>query len=83
MDMGMMLKVLTPGMEHAEEPDLRAEVPGVTGNFKQRRSTGAEEQVIEQPLVAEDAASTTLRDGSESIDCMKGANAARTCRSAL
>jgi hypothetical protein len=54
MDVGMMLEVLSPGMEHAEEPDLRAEVLGITSNFKQRRGTGAEEQVIEQPLVLED-----------------------------
>jgi hypothetical protein len=28
-DMGMMLQPLVPGMEHAEEADLRAEVAGI------------------------------------------------------
>jgi hypothetical protein len=30
--MGMMLEVLPPGMEHAEQPDVRAEALGVAHN---------------------------------------------------
>ena len=33
-DMGMMLEVLPPGMEHAEEPYVRAEALGVAGKFE-------------------------------------------------
>jgi len=49
-DMGMMLKALSPGMEHAEEADLGTEVAGITSNFKQRRGTGAEEQIVSSRL---------------------------------
>ena len=34
-DMGMMLKVLSPGMEHAEESDVGSQVLGVACQFKQ------------------------------------------------
>lgn len=54
-DMGMMLEVLPPGMEHAEEPDLRAEALGVAGQFEQRSGTGAEEQIIASTASATDA----------------------------
>ena len=52
-DMGMMLQSLIPGMEHAEEADLRAEVPGVACDFKQRGGACAEQQTVDEPLVLE------------------------------
>ena len=33
-DMGMMLQSLIPGMEHAEEADLGAEVAGIAGDLQ-------------------------------------------------
>jgi hypothetical protein len=33
-DMGMMLQPLVPGMEHAEEADLRAEVAGIASDLQ-------------------------------------------------
>src|SRR6266702_3946089 len=50
-DMGMMLEVLSPGMEHTEEPDVGAQVPGIASQFEHRRGAGAVEQIVEQPLV--------------------------------
>src|SRR5260370_9181590 len=50
-DMGMMLQSLVPGMEHAEEADLGAEVPGIACDLEQGRGAGVEQQVINQPLV--------------------------------
>src|SRR5712664_5001225 len=50
-DMGMMLQALVPGMEHAEEADLGAEVPGIASDLEQGRGAGVEQQVINQPLV--------------------------------
>jgi hypothetical protein len=52
-DMRMMLQSLVPGMEHAEEADLRAEVPGVACDFKQRGGACAEQQTVDEPLVLE------------------------------
>src|SRR5271154_2657696 len=42
-DMGMMLQSLVPGMEHAEEADLRAEVTRIAGDLQQGGSTGAKQ----------------------------------------
>jgi hypothetical protein len=42
-DMGMMLQSLVPGMEHAEEADLRAEVTRIAGDLQQGGSAGAKQ----------------------------------------
>ena len=47
----MMLEVLSPGMEHAEESDVGSQVPGIASQFEHRRGADAIEQIIEQPLV--------------------------------
>ena len=39
-DMGMVLQTLIPGMEHAEEADLCAKVPGIASDLKQSLSAG-------------------------------------------
>jgi len=50
-DVGMMLKVLSPGMEHAEESDVGSQVLRIAGQFEHRRGAGLVEQIVEQPLV--------------------------------
>jgi len=50
-DMGMMLQSLVPGMEHAEEADLRAEVTRITSDLQQSCSTGVKQQFVDQPLI--------------------------------
>ena len=50
-NMGMMLEVLSPGMEHAEESDVGSQVLGIASQFEHRRGAGAVEQIVEQPLV--------------------------------
>ena len=52
-DMGMMLKVLSPGMEHAEESYVGSEVLRIASQLEHGRGAGAVEQVVEQPLVLE------------------------------
>ena len=52
--MRVLLEVLPPGMEHAEKPNVRSQVLGIASEFEQRSGTGAEEQIIEHPLVLED-----------------------------
>ena len=52
-DMGMMLQPLVPGMEHAEEADLCAEVAGIASDLEQGRGAGLEEQVVDHALVLE------------------------------
>ena len=50
-DMRMMLQSLVPGMEHAEEADLGSQVAWIAGDLQQGFSTGAKEQVVDQPFV--------------------------------
>ena len=52
-DMGVVLQPLVPGMEHAEEADLGAEMPRIACDLQQRGGTGAEQQAIDQALVLE------------------------------
>ena len=42
-DMGMMLQSLIPGIEHAEEADLRTEVTRIAGDLQQGPSTGVKQ----------------------------------------
>src|SRR5208283_1379903 len=51
MDMRMVQQVLPPGVEHAEEADLRAKVLGISRDLQQAGGAGAEQQVIEKLLV--------------------------------
>src|ERR1700684_3787673 len=50
-DMGMMLKVLTPGMEYAEESDVGSQVLRIASQFEHRGGARSIEQIIEQSLV--------------------------------
>ena len=52
-DMGMVLQALIPGMEHAEEADLRAKVPGIASDLKQSLSASLKQEAINQLLVLE------------------------------
>src|ERR1019366_3113696 len=45
MDMGMMLQLLIPGVQHAEETDLGAQMSGIASHFEQGCGAGAEQQV--------------------------------------
>jgi hypothetical protein len=47
----MMLKVLSPSVEHAKKPDVCTQMLRVAGQFEQRRCTGSEQQIVKQSLV--------------------------------
>jgi hypothetical protein len=59
--MGMVLKVLTPGMKNTEESDIRSQVFRIASQFEHRRCTGAVEQIVQQPLVLEDQSGKFMR----------------------
>ena len=50
-NVGMMLQLLIPGMENAEEADLGAEARGICGNFDESLCAAAEQQAVDQLLV--------------------------------
>jgi len=79
-NMGMMLEVLSPGVEHAEEPYVGSEVPGIAGQFEHRRSAGAVEQIIEQPLVLEDKSGELVRQREDDVKVRSGQQFSRAHR---
>ncbi len=53
MDVWVVLQVLSPGVQHAEEANIGAEVPGIAGQLEHGFSAGTVEQVVDDPLVPE------------------------------
>jgi hypothetical protein len=49
--MRMMLKILAPGVEHAQKTDFRTEMLGVGGYFQQSRGAGTEQEIVDDLLV--------------------------------
>src|SRR5258708_4096451 len=47
----MKLEFLIPGMEHAKESDIGAEVPWIARDLEKRRCAGLEQQAVDSPLV--------------------------------
>jgi hypothetical protein len=50
-NMGMVLQLLIPRMQNAEEADLGAKAPGVCGNFDESLCARAEQQSVDHLLV--------------------------------
>jgi hypothetical protein len=46
-----MLKVLSPGVKHTQEADLRAKMLGIGGDFLQGCGAGAEQEIVDDLLV--------------------------------
>src|ERR1700722_14790599 len=53
MDMGMESKLLTPGVQHGEEAEFRAEVLRIASDFEKCFRTGAEQQIVDDFLVVQ------------------------------
>jgi hypothetical protein len=51
MDVRMMVKVLSPSVEHAKKPDICPQMLWVASELEQRRCTGSEQQIVKQSLV--------------------------------
>lgn len=47
----MKLQLLVPGVQHAEEADIGAEVLRIAGDFEECLGTGAEQQIVNQSFV--------------------------------
>ena len=68
----MVLEVLSPGMEHAEEPDVGAQVLRIASQFEHRRRAGLIEQVVEQPLVLEYKSGERMRQSEDDVEVRNG-----------
>ena len=51
MHMRVQLEFLIPGVQHAEETDLRAEMFGIASDFKERFRTGSEQEIVDDLFV--------------------------------
>src|SRR6266850_2587138 len=68
MDMGMESKLLTPGMQHGEEANFRAEVSRIASDFEKSFRTGAEQQIIEDFLVLQSQCCKLRRKCEDHMD---------------
>jgi hypothetical protein len=67
MQMGVMVQVLAPGVEHGEAPNLRAEMLGVLGNVLECLGDGAKEQPIELAGVLQRQGTQVVRQGKDDM----------------
>jgi len=51
MHMRVMFELLIPGVQHAEETDIRAEMLGIASNFEECFRTGSEQQIVHELLI--------------------------------
>jgi len=68
MDMGMKFDFLIPGVQHAEEAEVGAEMSGSAGDFEQGFGTGAEQQAIEELAVLPRQGCQLVREGEDDMD---------------
>ena len=52
-EVGMMIEVLSPGMQHCQKANASAQVSGIARDSSQGFGGGAEQDAIDQPLVLE------------------------------
>src|SRR4051794_9989140 len=64
--MRMMLQLLSPGVQHAEEANIGSETLWVPGDLDQRLGAGAEQQIVDDFLVLQCQRSQFVRQGKDS-----------------
>ena len=47
----MMVKVLSPSVDHAKKPDVRTQMFRDAGEYEQTRCTRSEQQIVQQTLL--------------------------------
>ncbi len=72
MDVRMMLKVLSPSVEHAKKPDVCSQMLRVAGQFEQRRCTGSEQQIVKQSLVLQGESGEFVRQREDDVEVRDG-----------
>ena len=73
----MMLKVLSPGMEHAKKTDVRSQMLRVAGDFEQCRSTSSEQQIVKQSLVLQGQCGEFVRQREDDVKVRDGQQLSR------
>jgi len=76
-DVGMMLQVLSPSMEHTEEADVGSQVLRIASHFEHRRCAGAKEQIVQQPLVLQCKGGKFVRQSKDDVEVRNGQHFSR------
>src|SRR5713226_6780177 len=79
MDMGMKPELLTPGMQHGEEAQFRAEVSRIASDFEKSFRTGAEQQIVDDFLVLQSQWSELRRKCEDHMDVVRREKFSLTC----
>lgn len=66
-DMGVMLEILSPSVEHTQETDLCAKMLRIGGNLQQGRCAGAKQEVVDDPLVVQGQPRQLVGDGKDDV----------------
>ena len=72
MNMRMMLDFLIPGVEDAEESDLRAEALGIAGDLEQSLGAGPEQQGIDLAFVLQRQRGKLLGQRKDHVHVARG-----------
>jgi len=67
MHVGMMLKVLSPGVQHSQETDLGSKVLRVACHLQHGFGAGRVEQIIDDSLVAEGQCGEFMRECEDDV----------------
>jgi hypothetical protein len=77
--MGVMLELLIPGMKNAEETDLGAEMPGISGDFLQRFGAASEQQTIDDLFVLQGQRRQFVRQCENDMGVARGQQFGAPC----
>jgi len=77
MDMGVGCEFLTPGVQNAEEADLRTEMAGIASDFEKCFRTGAKQEIVEDLSVLQGQWSQPLGKGEDHMDVARRENSRR------
>ena len=72
MDVGMMQQGAAPGMQHAGEADVRAQMPGIPGDREHGFRRGLEEDVVDHAPVDQRQILYLFRDGEDDVKVRYG-----------
>jgi hypothetical protein len=68
----MMVKVLSPSVEHAQKPDVGPQMFRVAGEFEQRCRTSSEQQIVKQSLVLQHERREFVGQGEDDVKVRDG-----------
>lgn|SRR3954454_12310014 len=72
MQMGMKVKILSPGVENVEEADLGAEVTGIAGDGEQGFRSSTEENVEDRFRAVKSKSGNLFRQGEDDVKILHG-----------